>query len=77
MGFASGTGVTSFEEAPIQLWYYPNKLLPELKNGENSFFQDPSTNMTYLKLGNGTIRIQGNMEDPILLKILETVHRGD
>lgn len=77
MGFASGTGVTSFEEAPIQLWYYPNKLFPELKNGENSFYQDPSTNMTYLKLGNGTIRLRGNMEDPMLLKILETVHRGD
>lgn len=77
MGFTSGTGVTSFEEAQIKLWYYPNKLLPELKNGENSFYQDPSTNMTYLKLGNGTIRLNGNMEDPILLKILETVHRAD
>ncbi len=77
MGFASGTGVTSFDEAPVKLWYFPHKLLPELGNEENSFYQDPSTNMTYLKLGNGTIKIQGNMEDPILLKIVETVNRGD
>lgn len=77
MGFASGTGVVSFEEAPIKLWYYPNKLLPELGNGENSFYQNPGTNMTYLKLGNGTIRIEGNMEDPIVNSIIQTVHRGD
>lgn len=77
MGFASGTGVLSFEEAPIKLWYYPNKLLPELGNGENSFYQNPGTNMTYLKLGNGTIQIEGNMEDPIVNGIIQTVHRGD
>lgn len=77
MGFASGTGVVSFEEAPIKLWYYPNKLLPELGNGENSFYQNPGTNMTYLKLGNGTVRIEGNMEDPIVNSIIQTVHRGD
>lgn len=77
MGFASGTGVISFEEAPIKLWYYPNKLLPELGNGENSFYQNPGTNMTYLKLGNGTIQIEGNMEDPIVNGIIQTVHRGD
>lgn len=77
MGFATGTGVTSFEEAPIKLWYYPNKLLPELRNGENSFYQNPGTNMTYLKLGNGTIKIEGDMEDPVVLKIIETVNRGD
>ena len=77
MGFATGTGVTSFEEAPIKLWYYPNKLLPELRNGENSFYQNPGTNMTYLQLGNGTIRIEGNMEDPVILKIIQTVNRGD
>jgi hypothetical protein len=77
MGFATGTGVTGFEEAPVKLWYFPNKLLPELKNGENSFYQDPGSNMTYLKLGNGTIKIQGDMEDPIVLKIIETANRGD
>lgn len=58
MGFATGTGVSSFETAEIKLWYFPNKILPELKDGENSFYQDPSTNMTYLKLGNGTIRME-------------------
>lgn len=77
MGFATGTGVTSFDEASVKLWYFPNKLLPELKNGENTFYQDPGSNMTYLKLGNGTVKIQGNMEDPIVLKIIETVNRGD
>ncbi|MDD2745662.1 MAG: hypothetical protein PHU93_03945, partial [Candidatus Gracilibacteria bacterium] len=77
MGFATGTGVVSFEEAPVKLWYYPNKLLTELKNGENSFYQNPGTNMTYLKLGNGTIKIEGDMEDPLVLKIIETVNRGD
>jgi len=77
MGFASGTGVTSFESAPIKLWYYPNKLLAELRNGENSFYQDPGMNMTYLKLGNGTIKIEGDMENPIVLEIIKTVNRGD
>ena len=77
MGFTTGTGVVDFDTAEVKLWYFPSKILPELKDKESGFYQDPSTNMTYLKLGDGTIKLEGNMENPILLKIIETVNRGD
>ena len=77
MGFMSGTGVTDFATSEVKLWYFPSKILPELTQGGGNFYQDPSTNMTYMKLGDGTIRLNGDMENLILLKIVETVNRGN
>lgn len=75
VGITTGTGAESFSGSSVRVWYYPKTQLAELAKSESGFYQDPSINMTYLKLGSGSLRIEGNMESPIVNRIIATVKR--
>jgi hypothetical protein len=75
VGITTGTGAESFSGASVRVWYYPKTQLAELAKSESGFYQDPSTNMTYLMLGSGSLRIEGDMESPIVNRIIATVKR--
>ncbi|MFZ4462156.1 MAG: hypothetical protein ACOYN2_06825 [Patescibacteria group bacterium] len=61
-----------FESGEVRTWYYPKKLFPQLAEGEGGKFQDTNTTKTYLKLGSGTLIIQGNFSSPVVNTIIET-----
>ena len=71
----TSSGGTTFEEAGVRVWYYPNTLLPELGSSEGGFYQDPRSNNTYLRLKNGTLKIEGDMESSVVNAIIQTANR--
>jgi hypothetical protein len=75
VGIATGTGVTSFAEATARVWYYPQTIVPELAKAEGGFYQDPRSNMTYLALGSGSVRIEGDMESAVVNTIISSIKR--
>ncbi len=71
----TSSGGTTFEEAGVRIWFYPNTLLPELGSSEGGFYQDPRSNNTYLRLKNGTLKIEGDMESLVVNAIIQTANR--
>lgn len=67
-----GTGVVDFESGEVRTWYFPKKVLPQLAEGEGGKYQDTSSTKTYLKLGSGTLVIQGDFSSPVVNMIIET-----
>ncbi len=75
VGIKSGTGVGTWEEADVKVYYY-KKDLPELKKAENGLYQDARDNKTYLKIDNGTIVIEGDFLSKTVNTIIATIHTG-
>ncbi len=67
-----GTGATDFESAEVRVWYYPRKLLQQLAEGENGFYQDANTSRTYMKFGSGTLVIGGTFDSSVVKTIIQT-----
>lgn len=63
-------------DADVRVYFYGKTILPELEN--SSFYQDPETSSTYLKLANEfSVKIESpDLEDDTLLMIIETIYVG-
>ncbi len=69
-----GTGVTTFEEADVRIWFYPSKILPELEDG-NAIYQDRTTPFTFVRIGSGCVRIEWDPKSIAVKTIVDTLNR--
>ena len=73
VGISSGTGVDTFENAQVKIYYYKD-IVPELKNVTNGILQ--VGNKTYLKLENGSVLIDGDTSSKTVGTIIATIKNG-
>ncbi len=50
----------SLELSEVKIKFYKEKILPELSNAENGFYEDSKTNTVYLNLSGSTLVVEGN-----------------
>lgn len=60
VGVNRGASPESFDLSEVKIRFYKGKLLPELSNAENGFYENPKTNTVYLNLSGSTLAIEGD-----------------
>lgn len=65
----------SFNNAPVRVYYYGKKVLPELKNASNNRYEDPNGKYILLLLdGKYSVRIESdNLQSATVKAIEETI----
>lgn len=73
VGIGRGASPESFELSEVKVRFYKGKILAELQNAENGFFEDSSSGIAYLALSGSTLSISGDRS--ISSDIIDTVIR--
>lgn len=60
VGVNRGASPESFDLSEVKIRFYKGKLLPELSNAENGFYENPETSTVYLNLSGSTLAIEGD-----------------
>lgn len=60
VGVNRGASPESFDLSEVKIRFYKGKLLPELSNAENGFYEDSETGTAYLNLSGSTLTIEGD-----------------
>lgn len=68
-----------FSSADIRVYYYGNKVLPDLVNAENNRYEDPAGKYVLLLLnGKTSVRIESaNINSPEVLVLIQTISAGE
>ncbi len=67
----TSSGLESFWTAEVRVYFYNNKLLPELKN--ESKYEDQATGKTYVNLSGSTLVIEWDRSVPKVANIMDTI----
>jgi hypothetical protein len=69
----TGTGVTDWENSNTKLWFYKKSIPPELSVVAGNYYEDPSTWTMYLRVGSGSVKIQGDSSSPVVQSIIQSI----
>ena len=73
----TGTGVGSFAQSTVRVYFYANKIVEDLYRAENGFYMDPLSQTVYLLLGDKhSVAIESDdAESELVQTIIRTVHK--
>jgi hypothetical protein len=73
VGVGRGASPETFELSEVKIRFYKGKILSQVANSENGFYEDADKGMTYLALSGSTVTIEGDRT--ISSDIIDTVIR--
>lgn len=60
VGVGRSASPESFELSEVKIRFYKGKVLPQLQNAENGFYEDAEAGIAYLSISGSTLTVEGD-----------------